>query len=91
MAVKLSERERITILIMRGWGDNERSYTAVALLFNETYPNRQINKSTVFKTIEHFRETGSVKNRPKSGRSSSATNEEKQLDVLQTFIEDHGG
>lgn len=88
MTAELSERERITILMMRGWGDNERSYTAVARLFNETYPNRRINKSTVFKTIERFRETGSVKNRSKSGRSSFATNEEKQLHVLQTFIED---
>jgi len=41
----------------------------------------------VLKTIERFRETGSVKNRSKSGRPSSATNEEQQLDVLQTFIE----
>lgn len=88
MAGELSERERITILMMRGWGDNERSYAAVVRLFNETYPNRRINKSTVLKTIERFRETGSVKNRPKSGRPLSATNEEKQLDVMQTFIED---
>jgi len=36
----------------------------------------------VLKTIEHFRETGSVKNRSKSGRPSSATNEEQQLDIL---------
>jgi len=83
----LSERERITIFMMREWGDNERSYSAVVRLFNDTYPNRQINKSTVSKTIDRFRETGSVKNRFKSGRPSSATNEEKQLDVLQTFIE----
>jgi len=40
------------------------------------YPNRPINKSTVLKTKERFRETGSVKNRSKSGRPSSATNEE---------------
>jgi len=30
----------------------------------------------VLKTIERLRETGSVKNRSKSGRLSSATNEE---------------
>jgi len=83
----LSERKRITILMMRGWGDNERSYPAVVRLFNDTYPNRRINKSIILKTIERFRDTGSVKNRSKSGRLSSATNEEQQLDVLQTFIE----
>jgi len=87
MAGKLSEREKITILMMRGWGDNKRSYSAVVRLFNDTYPNRRINKSTVLKTIERFRETGNVKNCSKSGRPSSATNEEQQLDVLQTFIE----
>jgi len=67
--------------------DNGRLYSAVVRLFNDMYPNRQINKSTMLKTIERFRETGSVKNRSKSGRLSSATNEEQQLDVLQTFIE----
>jgi len=41
----------------------------------------------VLKTIERFRETGSVKNHSKTGRPSSATNKEQQLDVLQTFIE----
>ena len=88
MARELSERERITILMMRGWGDNERSFSTVVRLFNDTYPNRRINKSTVLKTIERFRQTGSVRNRSKSGRPLSATNEEKQLDVLQTFVED---
>jgi len=40
MAGELSERERITILMMRGWSDNERSYSAVVRLLNDTYPNR---------------------------------------------------
>jgi len=41
---------------MRGWGDNERSYSVVRL-FNDTYPNRRINKFTVLKTIKRFRKT----------------------------------
>jgi len=61
------KHERITILMMRGWGD-KRSYSAVVRLFNYAYPNRRINKSTMLKTIKRFRETGSVKNRSKSGR-----------------------
>ncbi|XP_071576406.1 uncharacterized protein [Temnothorax nylanderi] len=87
MANELSERERITILMMRGWGVNERSFTDVVRLFNNTYPNRQISKSTVLKTVRRFQETGSVKSRFRSDRPSSATNNDKQLDVLQTFIE----
>jgi len=82
----LSERKRITILMIRGWGDNERSYSAVDRLFNDTYPNR-INKFTMLQTIERYRETGSVKNRSMSGRPSSPTNDEQQFDVLQIFIE----
>ncbi|EZA54501.1 hypothetical protein X777_05480 [Ooceraea biroi] len=61
--------------MMRGWGDNERSLTEVVRLFNETFPNRQINKSTVSKTIQRFQEIGSVNNRSRSGRSLSASNE----------------
>jgi len=82
MVAELSERERITILMMRGWDANERSYSAIVRLFNDTYPNCRINNSTVLKTIKRFREPGSVKNRSKSGRPSSAINEEQQLDVL---------
>jgi len=44
----LFEREKITILMMRGYGDNVRSYEAVAGLFNNTLPNRvSITKSIV--------------------------------------------
>jgi len=46
MASELSERERITVLMMREWSDNEQSYSAVVRLFNDTYLNRRINKST---------------------------------------------
>jgi len=34
MTGELSERERITILMMRGWGDNERSYSAIVELIS---------------------------------------------------------
>lgn len=42
---------------------------------------------TVERTVKRFEETGSVKNRPKTGKPASAINEEKALDVLQSFIE----
>jgi len=32
------KRRRITIFMMRGYGDNVRSYEAVAALFNNTFP-----------------------------------------------------
>jgi len=35
--VKLTERERITILMMNGYGPNQRSYEAVRNLFNQQF------------------------------------------------------
>lgn len=86
----LSERERITLLMMRGWDDNRRSYNDVRQLFNVNFLNEEttISKFTVIRTVQHFEDTGSIKNRPKSGRPASATSEQKALDVLQSFIED---
>lgn len=84
----LSERERITLLMMRGWGDNERSYEAVKNLFNDTFPERYpISKSTVIKTVARFVETGSVKDRVRTGRPTTVTGEAASLDVLQSFVE----
>jgi len=39
-------------------------------------------------TIERFEESDNVRNRPKSDRPATATNENKTLDVLQSFVED---
>ena len=84
----LSERERITLLTMRGYGDNVRSYEAVAALFNNTFPNRlPITKSTVQRTVARFEQTGSVKDRPRAGRSKTASNDDKNIEVLQSFVE----
>lgn len=87
---QLTERERITILMMRGWGDNERSYQEVANLFNTTFrvEQAQLSKGTVTKTVQRFLETGNVKNLPKSGRPVSTGTEENQLDVALSIIED---
>lgn len=84
----LSERERITVLMMRGFGDRQRSFQEVANLFNVTFPDRlPISKSTVFRTISRFGETGSIKDKPRSGRPKTATNPDAALDVLLTFEE----
>lgn len=87
-AMSLSERERITTLMMRGYGDKERSYQQVADLFNDTYGGRQpIHKSTVCRTVNRFERTGSVKDEARSGRPKTATNDEKSLEVLLHFQE----
>jgi len=59
-------------------------------LFNETVrnENNRISKTTIMRTIQRFEESGSDRNRAKSGRPATATNENKVLDVLQSFVED---
>lgn len=86
---RLTERERITILMMRGWGQVERSLRAVKNAFNETFRvNRTpIALSTVRNTVTKFNNFGTVRNLPKSGRPRSATNEENSLNVLLSFTE----
>lgn len=83
--MRLTERERIEILIMIGCGDRMRTQEQVCDFFNK-YPNREpISQSAVSKIERKFRETGSVKDVPKSGRKQ--TSEDKKLDVLLTFQE----
>ncbi|KAG8335323.1 hypothetical protein J6590_071066 [Homalodisca vitripennis] len=88
--MELSEQERITLLMMRGYGDRIRSYEQVRHLFNETFPDRNpISKSAVVYTIKRFEETGSVKNQPKSGRPRSARTEDHCLEVLMSVVNPH--
>lgn len=86
---ELSEKDRITLLMMRGWGDQQRGYKTVTRLFNENFrnENNRISKSTVIRTIQRFEDLGSVKNRPRSGRRKTATNNDKALNVLQSVVE----
>jgi len=76
--------------MMRGWDDQQRRYKQVMRLFNETFRNgnNRISKTTVVRTIQRFEESGSVRNRSKSDRLATVTNENKALDVLQSFVED---
>lgn len=86
----LSEQERVSLLMMRGWGYRRRSLNEVVQLFNETFrvDLTGISKSTVSKTIQRFEEIGSNKIRPKSGRPKTETSEERQMEVAQAFVED---
>lgn len=87
--MSLSERERITLLMIHGYGDRIRSLEEVRRLFNYTFPERDpISRSTVSRTIQRFEETGSIKDRPRSGRPQIATDEETSVDILQSFVED---
>lgn len=85
---KLSEKERVTLLMIRGFGDRERSYDQVRQIFNQTFNQRPpISKSAVEKTVKRFSDTGSVKDRVRSGRPLSTTSPEKTEEVLLTYQE----
>ncbi|KAL7292826.1 hypothetical protein TKK_0013650 [Trichogramma kaykai] len=85
----LSKRERISILMMRGWGDMKRSYANVVTLFNATFrrDGNVVSRSTVGKTISRFEQTGSVKDRDRPGRPATSTTEDRSLDVILSFME----
>ncbi|MBZ5796693.1 DUF4817 domain-containing protein, partial [Burkholderia contaminans] len=85
---KLSETERIEILMMVGYGDRQRSHEAVCHLFNTVHPERNpIAQSTVSRLVRKFRDTGHVKDVLKPGRSKSATNQDKALNVLLSVMD----
>lgn len=64
------------------------SYETVATLFNDTFPDRiPIPRSTVQRTVIRFEQTGSVKDKPRTGRAKTASNDDKNLEVLQSFVE----
>ncbi|KAJ8950228.1 hypothetical protein NQ318_006202 [Aromia moschata] len=84
----LSEEERIYLLMMRGWGDQQRSYNQVRDLFNQTFrvDRVPISKTTVQRTIQLFQETGGVKPGPIPGRHTVST-EERKMEVALAFVE----
>jgi len=65
---------------MRGWND---AYNAIKDPFNAIFRNEgnAIWKSNVKRTIQRFGETNTVNDRSKPGKSVSATNPKKSLDV----------
>ncbi|KYQ53894.1 hypothetical protein ALC60_07187 [Trachymyrmex zeteki] len=72
-----TEQERISLLMMRRWGDRRKSYAHVTKLFNRTFRNEDngISKSTVIRTVQRFEEMGFIKDRNRQGRPAIATND----------------
>lgn len=85
--VRLTETERIEILMMIGYGERRRTHDEVCALFNAERPNREnITRTTVTKIYRKFRDVGHVKDLQRSGRPK-VTTEDKVLDVLLTINE----
>ena len=84
--VKLSEMQRIEILMMIGYGDRMRTQIEVCQLFNHKYPDQQISQSTVSRVEQKFRNVGHVRDLPRSGRPNHS--EETRLNILLS-VEDN--
>lgn len=83
---RLSESERIDILIMVGYGDKLRSHEEACALFNEVHNERApISRSTVSRVVARYQETRSVKDAPRSGRPK--VNNDTKLNALLTLHE----
>ena len=81
--MKLSEIERIELLIIVGFGDRKRTHSEACHVFNDSHPNRPpISRSTVSRTVQRFDELKIVKNRPTPGRPKTATSDDIALQVL---------
>lgn len=85
----LTEQERVSLLMMRGWRDRVRSYNEVRVLFNRTFRNGDglspVSKSTVERTVRRFMDNGTVKDLERSGRPKSVASEKKQIEIAQAF------
>ena len=77
----LSEKERIEVLMMTGFGDRVRTQQEVCNLFNASHPDRPpITRSTVSKIKSKFVEHGHVKDLPKE--RPAKVSEDSKLDIL---------
>ena len=78
----LTTQERVEIILMCG----NRSSRVVAAEFNARHPEREpISHNGVAQLISRFRETGSVADKPRSGRPKTATDEATTVAVLASF------
>ena len=79
--MRLTEKQRIEVLMMMGYGDRVRIQQEVCELFNQKYPNRPpISQATVSKIEHKFRQFGHVRDVPRYGRPE--VDENQQLEVL---------
>ncbi|XP_076061563.1 uncharacterized protein LOC143037315 [Oratosquilla oratoria] len=82
MAGKLTIPERVELVLL--YAKDGASSRSVADIFNAKYPNRQpVTQRTVSKNFNRFKETGSVHDRSRSGRRTTATDPETSVQVCR--------
>ncbi|KAJ8955224.1 hypothetical protein NQ318_000250 [Aromia moschata] len=83
--VHLTVAQITEILIFIGCGNKIRTQQEVCNLFNAKYPDNPITQSTVSKIEYKFRETGDVKDLPKSRRPKIT--QDKKIDIVLSMEE----
>ena len=85
MSLSIKERVEIVLLCAR----EEMSQVQVAEEFNQRHPERNLplNQSTVSRLFNKFKETGSVADLPKPGRTSLMTDEVKDIILAKVSTE----
>ncbi|XP_076041561.1 uncharacterized protein LOC143025561 isoform X2 [Oratosquilla oratoria] len=82
MAGKLTTPERVELVLL--YAKDGASSRSVADIFNVKYPNRQpVTQRTVSKILNRFKETGSVHDRSRSGRRTTATDPETSAQICR--------
>lgn len=80
----LSTQDKVEIVLLCG---ENVPYRDVAYIFNRRHPGRNIHFSTVGRILKTFKETGSVDNRFKKPHNPIKYNEEEQLNVCLSVVE----
>lgn len=83
--VRLTVKQRIEVLILRGCNDMTRTQQEVCDLFNAKYPDRPISRSTISKIERKYAESGDVRDIPKPGRPKIS--EDTKINVLLSVEE----
>ena len=79
--MRLTEKQRIEVLMMIVYGERVRTQQEVWELFKQKYPNRPpISQATVSKIEHKFEQFGHVRDVPRCGRPE--VDENQQLEVL---------
>lgn len=78
-------REKAELVLI--CGDSYKSVREAANIFNARHPDKRIHYSTVSRILNHFKQTGSLEYEYKKERTKTVCTEEKQLEVLQSVIE----
>jgi len=81
----LSETEKITLLIIRGYEDLVRSFEQITILFNT---NQIVNR---FRSLQYRKRSNDLKKQNSSridnALTKSAINVNKNLEMMETFVE----